>query len=196
MFTNHTVVFSTKNLNEVLEISGEFETLSFDFDAESHTDSCSGILNGFYGKKHSEETKKLIAQKTIENLKSDAYRETRINRGSKNGMFGVHRFGELNPMFGKKMSDEARGKMREAAAARYANGYINPRRGSKLTREAKNEISDRNSKTYVLLSPSGEVEKIKNLTKFAKENDLSIGCLWHVVSGKNKSHKGWSKYDG
>jgi hypothetical protein len=53
------------------------------------------------------------------------------------------------------------------------------------------KIIRKNSKEYKLISPQGEIIKIKNLTKFAKDNDLSIGCLQHVVSGRNKSHKGW-----
>ena len=44
---------------------------------------------------------------------------------------------------------------------------------------------------YKLISPKGEIVEIKNLTKFAKENNLSIGCLQHVVNERNKSHKGW-----
>lgn len=37
--------------------------------------------------------------------------------------------------------------------------------------------------------------KIKNLTKFVKDDKLSIGCLEQVVSGRNKSHRGWKKYE-
>ena len=57
------------------------------------------------------------------------------------------------------------------------------------------KISEKNSKEYTLLNPNNEIIKIKNLTKFAKDNGLSIGCLEQVVSGRNKSHRGWKKYE-
>ena len=54
----------------------------------------------------------------------------------------------------------------------------------------------KNSKQYKLVSPEGQVVDVKNLTQFAKDNDLSIGSLQQVVAGRNKTHKGWKKYAG
>ena len=55
----------------------------------------------------------------------------------------------------------------------------------------KKALSEKNSKEYKLISPEGKIVKIKNLTKFAADNNLNINCLQHVVAGRNKSHKGW-----
>lgn len=43
-----------------------------------------------------------------------------------------------------------------------------------------------------LISPSGEATPIFNITKFCRENNLSNGCIYHLISGKYKQHKGWS----
>jgi hypothetical protein len=61
-----------------------------------------------------------------------------------------------------------------------------------VLRKYKKSIIRKNSKKYKLISPEGMIIEIKNLTQFAKENNLNIGCLQHVVAGRNKSHKGWT----
>jgi hypothetical protein len=108
-------------------------------------------------------------------------------------MYGSARFGKLNPMYGKTHNEETRKKMSENIKKYYENNP-NPNLGKKLSDEQKRCISEKNSKEFKLINPEGEIIHIKNLTKFAKENNLSIGCLQHVVSGRNKNHKGWKKY--
>ena len=78
-----------------------------------------GKLNGFYGKKHTEETKQILREKTLELLKNENFRMSRICIGEKNGMYRKPRSGDLNPMFGKKHSEEARKKMSEKAKLRF-----------------------------------------------------------------------------
>lgn len=52
-------------------------------------------------------------------------------RGNGNGMYGVHRYNNLNPFYGKRHDDEARRKMRVAACLRVislqraSNGRVN-----------------------------------------------------------------------
>jgi len=48
------------------------------------------------------------------------------------------------------------------------------------------------SKNFVFISPSGIETEVFNLSKFCKDNGLSNGCMYHVMSGKYKHHKGWS----
>lgn len=47
------------------------------------------------------------------------------------------------------------------------------------------------AKEYFVTDPSGTEYKIKNLSGFCKDNDLSNGCMYHVMSGKYTHHKGW-----
>jgi hypothetical protein len=69
-----------------------------------------------------------------------------------------------------------------------------------LTSEQKSEAGkkggkitgEKNMKEFVILSPSGEVIKGKNIKLFCKENNLSQGNLSNVLLGKRKSHKGYT----
>jgi len=46
-----------------------------------------------------------------------------------------------------------------------------------------------------LISPDGKLyENIKDIPNFAKEFGLDAKCLYAVIAGKNKTHKGWRLY--
>lgn len=153
---------------------------------------CSGEKNGFYGKFHTQETKDIISEKIKFLYKNNpSFVNSRKNIGSKNGMYQSNRFGELNPMYGKTQSEETKQKISKAAKERYKS-KTHPRIGNKLSKEKKSQIAEKNSKEYELISPEKNLIKLKNLEKFARENNLSVNCLRHVLSGRNKSHKGWT----
>lgn len=185
--------FNTKNLNKIFKINGEKiieETFIVDISS-----GCSGEKNGFYGKTHTQETKKIISNEIINLCKTDNdFKNSRRSFGEKNGMYESARFGRLNPMYGKEHSKETKKKISENIKKFYETNP-SPNKGKKLSDEIKRKISEKNSKEYTLLNPNNEIIKIKNLTKFAKDNGLSIGCLEQVVSGRNKSHRGWKKYE-
>lgn len=185
--------FNTKTLNEIFNL--ENEQIIEEFFTTNDDCGCSGYNNGFYGKKHTEEVKKLIGEKIKFLYKTNkSFRNSRINCGEKNGMYGSARFGKLNPMYGKTHNKETREKISKNIKKYYENNP-SPNIGRKISNEMKERISERNSKEYKLVDPTGKVVEIKNLTKFAKDNNLSIGCLQQVVAGRNKSHKGWKKYE-
>lgn len=188
-----TYKFNTKNLNKIFNIEEE-STIEETFISDNDG-GCSGEKNGFYGKTHTDEVKKLIGEKIKYLHKTDEnFRKSRINIGEKNGMYGSARFGELNPMYGKVHSNETRKKISENIK-KYYEKNPSPNIGRKLSDEMKQKISEKNSKEYKLIDPNGKIVQVKNLTKFAKNNNLNIGCLQQVVSGRNKSHKGWKKYE-
>ena len=61
------------------------------------------------------------------------------------------------------------------------------KKGGKITGE-------KNMKEFVVLSPSGEVIKGKNIKLFCKENNLNQGNFSNVLLGKRKSHKEYTLY--
>lgn len=185
--------FSTKKLNEIFNLGGE--QIIEEFFTSDNDSGCGSYKNGFYGKTHTEEVRKMIGERTKFLHETDEnFRNSRVNCGEKNGMYGSARFGKLNPMYGKTHNKETREKMSKNIKKYYENNP-SPNKGKKISDEIKKKISEKNSKEYKLIDPTGKVVEIKNLTKFAKDNDLSIGCLQQVVAGRNKSHKGWKKYE-
>lgn len=52
--------------------------------------------------------------------------------------------------------------------------------------------AEKKSKQFTLRSPTGEIVKGKNISKFCRENNLNQGTICSLFSGKVKSHKGWT----
>jgi len=48
------------------------------------------------------------------------------------------------------------------------------------------------SKSYVLISPDGVRTEVFNLSKFCRDNNISNGSMYHLMSGKYKQCKGWT----
>lgn len=55
-----------------------------------------------------------------------------------------------------------------------------------------------NAKEWVMVSPSGDITTIYNMTKFCKENGLHASHMMDVYHGKPHylKHKGWRRYYG
>ena len=60
------------------------------------------------------------------------------------------------------------------------------------TKDSSSRTISSKVKSFKLLSPIGEVVTGENLSSFARANDLDQRLLHMVVTGKRKSHKGWS----
>ena len=143
---------------------------------------CSGERNGFYGKKHTEETKRIISEKS-----KLLPKYCRANYGEKNGMYGSARFGELNPMWGKKQKQSTKDKI---SAANKGKPHGNP--GVPCPETTKAALAKKNSRKYVVVNPEGKRVEINNLAKFCRDNDLNEMCMRHMIAGRNKQHKGWT----
>lgn len=161
----------------------------FKFSSESKekmSASRSGEKNPNYGKHISEETKLKISLSRT---------------GQKSGFKGKHhteeakmimstkgklRIGEKNGMFGKKHRPESIEKMKQNHPKLM--GKDNPSFGRERKEEEK--IFD----TWELTNIDGTVLIIDNLTKFCRENNLTISCMADLFKGKRKSnYKGWIK---
>lgn len=147
---------------------------------ECFTDS--SFFNPMQGRKHSEES--ILLMKEI--AKDPVVRAARTHYGEKNGMYGSARFGDLNPMWGRKHSPETLERMRNTARTRTRA------KGWKRSEKSVADMADRNSKTFTLRNPEGEIVQIKNLEKFARENGLNPVMLSRVARGKAGNHKGWT----
>jgi len=61
----------------------------------------------------------------------------------------------------------------------------------KLSEQSKRNVADSKSQEWFITYPDGQKEKIKNMTKFCRDNGLDQGALSNVAKGKNKHHKGY-----
>ena len=61
-----------------------------------------------------------------------------------------------------------------------------------LLPQENSELS--HSKIYKFTSPDGECVEIFNLDKFCRKNGLTAPNMRHVLSGRRKHHKGWTRY--
>lgn len=92
--------------------------------------------------------------------------------------------GEKHWNYGNKASMETRKKQSES------------HKGLKHTKKEKIKISQSVSKskskiTWLITFPDGTQKKIKNLSGFARKNNLHHGHLYRVASGKREHHKGF-----
>lgn len=58
---------------------------------------------------------------------------------------------------------------------------------------ASEAAANKLSKEFILKSPTGEIVKGKGINKFCKENNLNTSAVCLLLSGKAKTHKGWTK---
>ena len=94
--------------------------------------------------------------------------------GDGNPMYGVHRYGELNPMFGKTHNDDVRQKIREAK-----RGKNNP--SSKIVVCLE---------TGIIYDSAGEAERV---TGIISQNILQ--CCNHIPHRKTAGGFHWKFYD-
>ena len=82
-----------------------------------------------------------------------------------------------NPFRGKYHTEETKEKMR----------------GRKVDKNMRKRLSELNCKLKCkLIDPNGKIFFTKNLPQFCRKIDLSYSSMHRVVSGKRKTHKGWT----
>lgn len=81
-----------------------------------------------------EEMKKALSKTLSKNAKE------RLQDKTKHPMYGVHRYGEENPFYGKRHTEESKKKMSNSTIGVYA-GKNNPMYGKQHTNEARDKMS-------------------------------------------------------
>lgn len=100
---------------------------------------------------------------------------------------------------GDSISDETREKIRAAMKGRKITWYdkiVASRIANPNRKKAKDFVArgaaNVNSKSYLIKFPDGHEERIKGLNQFCKDNGLNNSSMSHTLSGKDKSHKGYT----
>jgi group I intron endonuclease len=131
------------------------------------------IANSFYGRHHSDETKKKISE-----TKKAQKRKT------------CH-----SPEARKAISEATRGKKRQPLSKEHrAKISASSTRHSPSEKTIK-AIKKKNSIEFCLLSPNNDVVQGANVTEFSKQHGLTRQAICAVLLGKRKQHKGWTKYN-
>ena len=144
----------------------------------------SKINHPWKGRKHTDETKRKASET--------------IKKQFENG--------RVAHMKGKQHTDETKRKESETKKKQYASGECKSWNkgqtglcgGWKQTDNQKQKAREANQKDWLVTFPDGHQEIITNLRQFALENGLDQGNLMHVVSGRQKQHKGYKvkRYEG
>ena len=141
------------------------------------SDLYKGENNPFYGKHHTEETKKMIGEK----IKSE-------------------RCGENNPMYGKHLSKEHKQKISEKLSGENnpmygKKGILSPNYGKTFTEEHKKKISESHKGKNNPSSKSVYVIELDmtfdTITECAKYLDCTNANISNVLRGKSKTAKGY-----
>ena len=139
-------------------------------------------------------TGKICSLKTRKKL-SSALMGNKNNLGRKMSIKTKQKISEANT--GKIRSDEIRKKMSEWLV------------GKKLSKEHRQKISHANigrvvkectrikigagnaKNTYKILKPNDEIEIIKNISRYCRENNLCVSSMVAVSKGRRNHHKGY-----
>lgn len=178
---------------------------------------------------HSDETKKKIGLKSKERMKSHDEREKislRFKGKSLEELYGDKmvkeirerrriyftnnnptkgKFGEDNPNFGSKRSEDIKKKISESIKDKpkseehkksLSNAWKkrkveHPHTKETLEKMSKSMLGKNAKNTYKLIDPNGKEYITGNLTQFAKEHNLQRPLLSKVASGKRHHHKNW-----
>lgn len=99
-------------------------------------------------------------------------------------LLAIKNTGSNNPRYGIIVSEETKNKMSKAHYGKKNHFY-----GKHHTKET----ILKKSKSYELMSPTGELFEGKNISNFCREHNLSVSHISQVLNGKRNHHKGWTK---
>lgn len=100
---------------------------------------------------------------------------------------------------GDSVSEESRKKISLAMKGRKITWYdkiiasrkLNPDRRDPKAFVAKG-ANNVNAKEYIVSCPDGRIKKVKGLRAFCKLNNLKHYAMFHILSGRQKTHRGFS----
>ena len=85
---------------------------------------------------------------------------------------GYGKTGKLHPMYGRR-------------------GHLAPNYGKKVSPKTRSLMAEASSKQWLVTSPEGITQVIKNMRSFCCDHSLSPAHMTEVAQGKRKHHKGY-----
>ena len=155
-----------------------------------------GQENSFYGKKHTEKTKRKMRGKRASISGENHYLYGKhLSQKTKNKI-GVSSKGRN---VGRKHTSSAIEKIRKAHLGKKKGPFSLETRqkmskshlGNRIPQKARSKMSKNRSYSWLLIFPDGSRKIIKNLYKYCNENNLSHGAMNAVSKGKRYHHKSY-----
>lgn len=135
------------------------------------------------GKSMSDEAKAKLSKKTKERLQDKA----------NHPMYGVHRYGEDNPFYGRRHTEESKKKMSESTVGLYA-GENNPMYGKQHTEETRNKMSQNHADFSHEKHPRSIAVYCVELNEIfwgAKDAQNKYGISYKTISACCRHKKGY-----
>jgi hypothetical protein len=132
-----------------------------------------GESNGFYGKQHSEETKKIISEANKGRKRSIEHRLiiSKSNKGKPKSEEHRRKIGDKSR--GRKLKEETKQKLRE----------------HNLREEVLRKNIESKQKEWIVTTPEGIEEYVVNLSDYCVKHNLSRSKMYTVAKGVNKHHR-------
>lgn len=169
------------------------------------SESRKGEKNHFFGKCHSDITKKIISEKSIgrEGYWTGKKIPKELIDKRMETFCKMWKFIDPNGVVVeiKNLSKFCReNNLGSSAMQRVAKGKVRMHKGWRKFEEdligVSCSVKQINfTKSGKLMSPAGEIIEFSNLSKFAKEHNLQNGNLSSLLNGRLNSHKGWTRVE-
>lgn len=185
----HDILSNRKNtINQLFDREEAYEIVMFELFPNQKI--YTGEANGFYGKSHTDHTKKILSdlrKKYYKSLTQEERNKIHGHKGKSNYWYGKPRSKELNPMYGKKHSEETKRKSGLSVSKTY---WSKP---TEEINEIKNKLSKAQSKRWTSESRLERSERYKEL---GIKPPSPKGLLWwnngiEVKRSKTCPGNGW-----
>jgi hypothetical protein len=132
-----------------------------------------GELNPFYGRTHTEETRKIIGDRNRGRKHTEETKKkwSEQRKGVPKSEEHKRKIGDKSR--GRRHTEESKAKLRAAA----------------LQEDALRKNIEAKQKEWIVITPEGEELEVVNLSDFCKERGLCRSKMYKVASGKASHHK-------
>mgnify|MGYP006411218037 FL=1 len=95
--------------------------------------------------------------------------------------------------------DSKKGNWRKKFLEEFGGEFIPKKRGIVEWKESEPQeipqeipVVKPRERIFSIINPKGDIDEVKNFTKYCRENKLSRSAMYEVMKGTRKQHKGYT----